>query len=67
MAVTIFLPEAGVRFVVVGFLHRPVSARPLNQTLLFVYSKATAKVASVVFLRLKQVVFLYPVAMDRDG
>jgi hypothetical protein len=64
MAVPIFLPGAGVAFVVVGVFHRPVSARRLGRTFLLVHSEATGKVAQVAFLRLKRVVFLYPVSLD---
>ena len=64
MAVPIFLPGAGVAFVVVAVFHRPVPARRLDRTLLFVHSEANDKVAQVAFLRLKRVVFLYPVALD---
>ena len=64
MAVPIFLPGAGVAFVVVAVFHRPVPARRLGRTLLFAHSEANDKVAQVAFLRLKRVVFLYPVALD---
>ena len=57
MAVPIFLPGAGVAFVVVAVFHRPVPARRLGRTFLFVHSEAADKVAQVAFLPLKRVLF----------
>ena len=67
MAVPVFLPGAGVAFVVVAVFHRPVPARRLGRTFLFVHSEAADKVAQVAFLPLKRVLFLCPVAPDADG
>ena len=44
MAVPVFLPGAGVAFVVVAVFHRPVPTRRLGRTLLFVHSEVADKV-----------------------
>ncbi len=44
MVVPVFLPEAGVAFVVVAVFHRPVPTRRLGRTFLFVHSEAADKV-----------------------
>ena len=67
MAVPIFLPGTGVAFVVVAVFHRPVPARRLGRTFLFVHSEAADKVAQVAFLPLKRVLFLCPITPDADG
>ena len=46
MAVPIFLPRTGVAFVVVAVFYRPVPARRLVRTFLFVHSEAHPKSGS---------------------
>lgn len=67
MAVTVFLPGAGVAFVVIAVFHRPVPSHRLCRALLFAHGEAAEKVAGVAFLRLERIFLLRPVALDREG
>jgi hypothetical protein len=67
MTVPVFLPGAGVPFVVVAVFHRPVPTHRLARALLFAWGEAGEKVAGVAFARLERVFFLRPVALDREG
>ena len=67
MAVAVFLPGAGVAFVVVAIFHRPVLADRVGGTFFFFRFEAGEEIAEVAFLSLERVVFLRPVAPDGDG
>lgn len=67
MAVPVFLPGAGVPFVVVAVFDRPVPTHRLCRALVFAHGEAGEEVAGVVFARLERVVLFRPVALDRDG
>ena len=67
MAVAVFLPGAGIAFVVVAVFHRPVSAHGAGRAGSFLDREAGEEVAGVAFLRLERVFLLRPVALDRDG
>lgn len=67
MAVSVFLPGAGVAFVVVAVFHRPVLANRACRTLFFLRGEAGEEAAGVAFLRLERVFLLRPIALDRDG
>jgi hypothetical protein len=67
MAVSIFLPGAGVAFVVVAVFHRPVLANCACRARFLVWGEAGEEEAGVVFLHLERVFLLRPIALDRDG
>ncbi len=67
MAVSVFLPGAGVAFVVVAIFHGPVLANRTCRARFFVRGEAGEEEACVVFLRLERVFLLRPIALDRDG
>ena len=67
MAVSVFLPGAGVAFVVVAVFHRPVLANRACRARFFVRGEAGEKEARVAFLRLERIFLLRPIALDRDG
>ena len=67
VAVAVFLPGAGVAFVVVAVFHRPVLANRMGRTRFLFLAEAGEEVAGVAFLRLERVFLLRPVALDRDG
>lgn len=67
MAVTVFLPGAGVAFVVVAVFHRPVPAHRRCRARLFPDGEAGEEVAGVAVLRLERVFLLRPIAPNRDG
>jgi len=66
MAVAVFLPGAGVAFVVVAVFHRPVLANRVCRARFFVRSEAGEEAAGVAFLGLERVFFLRPIAPHRD-
>lgn len=66
MAVSVFLPGAGVAFVVVAVFHGPVLANGACRARFFVRAEAGEEEARVAFVRLKRVVLLRPIALDRD-
>jgi hypothetical protein len=67
MAVAVFLPGAGIAFVVVAVFHRPVLANRVYSARFFLGSEAGEEAACVAFLRLEPVFLLRPIALDRDG
>jgi hypothetical protein len=67
MAVSVFLPGAGVAFVVIAVFHRPVLANRACGTRFFVEGEAGEEEACVAFLDLEGVSLLRPIALDRDG
>jgi hypothetical protein len=67
MAVPVFLPGAGVAFVVVAVFHRPVLANRIGRARFLFLAEAGEEVAGVAFLRLERVFLLRPIASDRDG
>lgn len=67
MAVAVFLPGAGVAFVVVAGFHRPVPACRIRRVPLFAGAQAGEEVAGVALLRLERVVLFRPVALDPEG
>ena len=67
MAVSVFLPGAGVAFVVVAVFDRPVLANRARRAHFFVRGEAGEEETCVSFLRLERVNFLRPGALDRDG
>jgi hypothetical protein len=67
MAVSVFLPGAGVAFVVVAVFHGPVRANRARRAHFFVYGEAGEEEAGVAFLLLERVFLLRPVALDGDG
>jgi len=67
MAVSVFLPGAGVAFVVVAVFHGPVLADRTCRASVFVRGEAREEEAGVVLLRLERVFLLRPIALDRDG
>ena len=67
VAVSVFLPGAGVAFVVVAVFHRPVLANRARRARFFVCGEAGEEEAGVAFLRLERVFLLRPIALDRDG
>jgi hypothetical protein len=66
VAVAVFLPGAGVAFVVVAVLHRPMSAHGAEGAGLFVRAEAGEEVAGVAVLLLERVFLLRPIALDGD-
>ena len=58
MSVPVFLPGAGVTFVVVAVFHRPVLANRAGGARFFAAGEAGEEAAGVTFLRLQRVVFL---------
>jgi hypothetical protein len=66
MAVAVFLPGAGVAFVVVAVFDGPVPAGPVGRARFFLGGEAGKEVAGVVFGRLERVFLLRPIAPDRD-
>jgi hypothetical protein len=67
MAVAVFLPGAGVAFVVVAVFHRPVLANRIGSACFFLCGKAGEEEAGVAFGRLERVFLLRPIALDGDG
>lgn len=67
VAVSVFLPGAGVAFVVVAVFHRPVLANRACRAHFFVRGEAGEEAAGVAFPRLERVFLLRPIALDRDG
>jgi len=67
VAVAVFLPGAGIAFVVVAVFHRPVLANRACRARFFVYGKAGEEEAGVAFLGLERVFLLRPIALDGDG
>lgn len=67
MAVPIFLPGAGVALVVVAVFHRPVLASGTCRLGSFLWSQAGEEEAGVVFLRLKGILLLRPIAPNGEG
>jgi len=67
MAVSVFLPGAGVAFVVVAVFHGPVRANRAHRAGFFVYREAGEEETGVAFLRLERVFLLRPIALDGDG
>lgn len=67
MAVSVFLPGAGVAFVVIAVFHRPVLANRACGTRFFAGREAGEEEACVAFLCLERIFFLRPIALDRDG
>lgn len=67
MAVTVFLPGAGVTFVVVAVFHGPVLANGVCGAHLFVRGEAGEEEAGVAFLCLERVPLLRPITLDCDG
>jgi hypothetical protein len=64
MTVAVFLPGAGISFVMVAVFHRPVPSHRLGRALLFALGEAGEKVAGLAFLRLERVFLLRPVTLD---
>ena len=67
MAVSVFLPGAGVALVVVAVFHRPVLANGSGRAGFFLDWEAGEEKAGVVFRRQKRILFLRPIAADGDG
>ena len=67
MAVSVFLPGAGIAFVVIAVFHRPVFARGAGGAGFFLRAEAGEEVAGVAVLLLERVFFLRPVALDGEG
>jgi hypothetical protein len=67
MAVSVFLPGAGVAFVVVAVFHGPVRANRACRARCLVRGKAGEEAAGVAFLGLERVLFLGPIAPNRDS
>ena len=67
MAVPVFLPGAGVAFVVVAVFHRPVPAHRARRARLFAHREAGEEEPGVVFGRWQRVFLLRPVAPDGEG
>ena len=67
MAVPVFLPGAGVTFVVVAVFHGPVLANRACRARFFGCGEAGEEEACMAFLRLERVFLLRPIALDRDG
>lgn len=66
MAVSVFLPGAGVSFVVVAVFHGPVLANRDCGAHFFARAEAGEEEAGVTFLCLKRVFPVRPIALDRD-
>ena len=66
MAVSVFLPGAGVAFVVVAVFHGPVRANRACRARCLVRGKAGEEAAGVAFWGLERVFFLGPIAPHRD-
>ena len=62
----VFLPGAGVAFVVVAVFHRPVSAHGAGGAGFFLHAEAGEEVAGVAVLPPERVFLLRPVALDGD-
>ena len=67
MAVPVFLPEAGIPFVVVAVFHRPMLAGGVGGPGLLGGGEAGEEEAGVAFTGLQRSLFLGPVALDRDS
>ena len=67
MAVAVFLPGAGVAFVVVAVFHRPVFPHGPGRAGFFFLLEAGEKIAGMAFGRGQRVFFLRPVAPDGQG
>jgi hypothetical protein len=66
MAVSVFLPGAGVAFIVVAVFHGPVRANRACRARWLVRGKAGEEAAGMAFLGLERVFFLGPIAPNRD-
>jgi hypothetical protein len=66
MAVPVFLPEAGIPFVVIAVFYRPRLAGGVGGTGFLVGGEAGEEEAGVAFAGLKWSLFLGPVALDGD-
>ena len=67
MAVAVFLPGAGVAFVVVAVFHRPVFTHGAHGTGFFFPIEAGEEKAGVAFRCRERVLLLRPVAPDGEG
>lgn len=67
MTVSVFLPGAGVALVVVAVFYGPVLANRARRAVFFLRREAGEEDAGVVFLGLKRILFLRPIALDGDG
>ena len=67
MSVPVFLPGAGVTFVVVAVFHGPMLAGGVGRAGFLVGAEAAKEEAGVGFLGLKRIPFLRPVALNRQG
>jgi len=67
MAVSVFLPGAGVAFVVVAVFHGPVMANRTCRACFFVRGEAGEEEACVGLELLERVFLLRPIALNRDG
>ena len=67
MAVPVFLPGAGVAFVVVAVFHRPVFAHGPGGAGFFPGGEAGEEKTGVAFRSLERVFLFRPVALDGDG
>jgi hypothetical protein len=66
VAVAVFLPGAGVAFVVVAVFDGPMLANRICSARFFVCGEAGEKKAGVAFRRLERVFFLRPIAPNHD-
>ena len=66
MAVAVFLPGAGIAFVVVAVFHGPMLADRGCSARFFVGAEAGEEAAGVAFLGLERVFLLRPIAPDQD-
>lgn len=67
VAVPVFLPGAGIAFVVVAVFHRPVLAHRACRALFFAHGEAAKEEPGVAFGRRQRVFLFRPVALDGDG
>ena len=67
VAVAVFLPGAGVAFVMVPVFHRPMFAHGPGRAGFFFLREAGEKIAGMAFGRGQRVFFLRPVAPDGQG
>ena len=67
MPVAIFLPRAGIAFVVIAVFHRPVFPNGPGRTGFFFRLEAGEEETRMAFRRGERILFLRPVAPDREG
>ena len=67
VAVAVFLPGAGVAFVVVAVFHGPVLADRVRGALFLAHREAGEEEPGVAFRRRQRVFLLRPVALNGDG